>query len=358
VKDSVRVLQEKRGGERQLDHLEADHIVVASAIPRSNWTLVEITPYEELTKTSRLMASILAMIGFASIGIAFVGTWFLTKKFTDPIIFLTKVLAKYPQKKVSEELPYDYNNEFGLLFNGYRDLMHRSDRLYESLIKQHSRQREAEMKALQANINPHFLYNTLDQLNWSAIERGDEEMSRMLELLGNMLRIGLSRGESILTIDDELTYLKYYMQIQEIQMEGRLTYSIDVPSTIRSYYIPKLTFQPFVENAIIHGFHEQREGHISLTGKEYEEYIVFHIADNGLGMKKDLHIQAKNKPKLDTGGYGIRNVGERLDIYFSEKASVNVTNRKEGGVVVSIRLPKIISKDQMQCRSVIIEGNL
>ncbi len=346
VKETVFDLQGQRGGIRQQDLREGEHIVVASSIPRSNWTLVEITSYEELTKASKLMASILAMIGVASIGVALVVTWFLTKKFTEPINYLTRVLSKFPQKNVSNELPFDYKNEFGLLFNGYRELMNRSERLYESLIEQHQRQREAEMKALQANINPHFLYNTLDQLNWSAIERGDEEMSRMLELLGKMLRIGLSKGESILTIDDELKYLEYYLQIQRIQMEDRLTFTIDVPPHIRECYIPKLTFQPFVENAIIHGFHESRHGHIHLTGKEYEESFIFMISDNGQGIQQSL--SNPDKEKIETGGYGIFNVKERLDVYYGKQASVKVSNRQEGGVVVSIRLPKDLEKNIMK----------
>ena len=306
-----------------------------------NWTLVEKTPYKELTQSSKNMGFILLLIGVVLTFFALIGTRFLTNFFTGPLLQLTELMKRYKLSQGKAVIPEGYSNEFGQLFKGYRDLIERSESLYNSLIKQHKRQRNAEIKALQANINPHFLYNTLDQLNWSAIEYGYDDMSKMLELLGKMLRIGLSSGESIITIKDEITYLHYYLQIQQIQMEGHLYCDFDVPDEVLNYFIPKLTFQPFFENAIIHGFQGRKKGKVGLEIEEAENYVVIKILDDGVGSET-----FERKPsKFQTGGYGIRNVRERLDVYFGRKTKVTIRNRKEGGTIVRIEIPKVTERE-------------
>ncbi|WP_100407349.1 sensor histidine kinase [Bacillus solitudinis] len=351
VEESALNIQEQRSRMHQVEQ-KAEHIVVTTLIPSTNWTIMEITPYEELTAGSKVLTGVLALIGIGCILTAFLGTLYLTKKFTDPILDLTRVLKRFPQQDISTELPTDYRNEFGQLYNGYRELINRSNMLYQSLIEQHRRHREAELKALQANINPHFLYNTLDQLNWSALERGDEDMSRMLELLGNMLRIGLSKGENIISIYDELRYLEYYLKIQKIQMGERLSYKINAPESVSDYFIPKLTLQPFVENSIIHGFHDQREGNIIIEVLELDDTIEFKVIDNGSGLKSDKNVI---KEKMDTGGYGTVNVQERLDLYFSNDASVSIENRKSGGAIATICIPKIRDKENIKYKDYKLE---
>ncbi|MFA9557873.1 sensor histidine kinase [Evansella sp. AB-rgal1] len=319
-------------------------LIVAATIPANNWIIMETTPYEEIIEGSRLMAGSLVVIGVISIVFALFVTFFLTKRFTDPILHLVRTMKNYRLNESSDALPTGYKNEFGQLFQGYKELISRSETLHNSLIEQNKRQREAEIKALQANINPHFLYNTLDQLNWSAIEHGYEDMSHMLELLGKMLRIGLSKGESIISLDDEMKYLHYYLQIQKIQKGELLDYEIDIPKELLHYYIPKLTFQPFVENSIIHGFQGRRQGKVELKVREQEEHIIITIDDNGIGFK----TIEKNGPNKETGGYGINNVVERLDVYFGKQATINVKNRIEGGTSVTIRIPKVRDRNNIE----------
>ncbi len=141
------------------------------------------------------------------------------------------------RKKIN--LPEDYRNEFGVLFSGYRKLIDRIQQLYVSLEDQYKRQRSAEIKALQAMINPHFLYNTLDQLNWMAIEAGQDRMSRILELMGTMFRIGLSNGESLITLREELLHTECYLKIQQLRWEEGLTVEIDVPEQLQHFFYPQ-----------------------------------------------------------------------------------------------------------------------
>ncbi|WP_416151605.1 sensor histidine kinase [Salipaludibacillus sp. HK11] len=325
------------------DQLQMENdLIVTTTIPYVNWTVMEVTPYSEIIEGSKEMAKILSVIAVIATMIVLVGTFFLTKKFTDPIIELTKVMKSYQLDQSRVTLPKGYKNEFGQLFNGFEELTNRVEELYSSLKEQHQRQREAEIKALQANINPHFLYNTLDQLNWIAIEKGNIDISRMIELLGKMLRIGLSKGESIITVDDELKYLEYYMRLQKIQLEDRFSYTIDAPKGLLDHYIPKLTFQPFVENAIIHGFRDRRIGIVEITFTEQDDLLKIEIKDNGIGFQIDDKINVNNH----LGGYGIKNVTERLNIYYGEKSEVNIDS-SEKGTVVTILIPKINDKKHL-----------
>ncbi|WP_026675637.1 sensor histidine kinase [Alkalihalobacterium bogoriense] len=337
--------KEKQGDAKSTYHVRHhEDFIVATAIDSVDWTLMEITPYDDLIAGSRRMTWTLIAIGIFSIMLALVGTLFLTRSVTKPVVHLANVMENYQINQPKPQLPDDYKNEFGQLYRGFDDLINRAQMLYKSLNEQNRRQREAEIKALQANINPHFLYNTLDQLNWIAIERGDNDMSKMLELLGKMLRVGLSKGESIITVEDEIKYLQYYLQIQKIQLEDRFSYDIHVPKLTDRFFIPKLTLQPFVENAIIHGFQDGRVGKVDIHIVEEGEHLLLQVLDNGIGFQ----TITPHKSKLNTGGYGIRNVNERLDVYFGKEASVNVVNRAEGGAAVLIRIPKVRDKDSIQ----------
>ncbi|MCR6111850.1 sensor histidine kinase [Bacillus sp. A301a_S52] len=317
-------------------------LVVTSSIPSVNWTVMQMTPYEELTEGSMNMAKKLVLIGIIGVLIVLIVTSFLTKKFTYPILQLANVMKSYRLTQTKVSLPQDYRNEFGELFDGFEELTNNMENLYKSLDDQHHRQRKAEIKALQANINPHFLYNTLDQLNWMAIEKGNIDISRMLELLGKMLRIGLSKGDSIISVRDELKYLEYYMDLQKIQLEDRLSYDIRVSDNVLNYYIPKLTLQPFVENAIIHGFRDRRQGIITIDIKENAQNLNFCVIDNGMGFSESPFLT--NSQHL--GGYGIKNVTERLNVYFGDKADVHIDS-EEGRTTVALIIPKVSDKSHL-----------
>lgn len=191
-------------------------------------------------------------------------------------------------------------------------------------------------------INPHFLYNTLDQLNWMAIENGQEKISKVLELVGKMLRLSLSKGEQFITVRDELQILDCYIRIQQIRWRGAIHFEIAVPEELQDVYIPKITLQPFVENAIMHGFHGKHGGTIKINGEMKADSIVLSVWDDGIGIDhnwKQIHQK--------TGGYGIRNVKERLSAYFQKPYGIQLLNHGNG-TVVYIRLPTMYSKHQFE----------
>ncbi|WP_426454904.1 cache domain-containing sensor histidine kinase [Paenibacillus sp. S-38] len=315
----------------------ADTLLVYSKSPDTHWTIVEVTPWSRISAGSYRLAEVIALIGVAAVVLTLLLTHWLSRQFTKPIKLLLSAMGSYTPGRQKTELPEDYRNEFGVLFSGYRKQNERIEELYLSLQRRYELQRQAEIEALQANINPHFLYNTLDQLNWMAIAAGQGGMSRILELMGRMFRIGLSNGSSFISIGDELLHVESYLEIQQLRWGSGLEYEIEVPSELKALYIPKLTLQPFIENSVTHGFHGRREGRIRLSLALDGGIITVRIEDNGCGLRG----KAEDRPQRPTGGYGIRNVRERLLGYFGEGFGVMLEDREEGGTRVTVRIPEL-----------------
>lgn len=324
---------------------EKNMLTVWSRTAPGSWMLVELTPWKDITGGSVRLAWTMAAIGAAAILLSVFFTLFLSRNFTVPIRKLVQLMQAFNPGKKGLPLPTEYRNEFGSLFSGYRKLTERIETLYQSLEQQYKAQREAEIKALQAMINPHFLYNTLDQLNWMALEAGQEEISRVLELMGQMFRIGLSGGESLIPMQDELLHVECYLKIQQFKRGQGLDWEIDCPEELRQLLIPKLTLQPFVENAIVHGFHGRSHGRIVLNAVQEDRGIRIRIRDDGVGLRDDW----KTRRRHPTGGYGIRNVTERIQVFFGPPFGVSLRNRTGGsGTEAEIYLPKLTQQPDVE----------
>ncbi|ANY72846.1 histidine kinase [Paenibacillus ihbetae] len=313
-----------------------ESLVVYSKVADSNWMLVEITPWERITSGSVKLAGAIITIGIGALLLAFLLTLWLSRQLLKPIAQLVRAMKNYDVGGKQAELAGDYTNEFGILFAGFRRLNERIQALYASLAQRYEQQRKAEIEALQANINPHFLYNTLDQLNWMAIAEGQEKMSRILELMGRMFRIGLSHGESFITIDEELTHVACYLEIQQIRWEDGLEYEVQASQEVRNLFIPKMTLQPFVENSIIHGFNARQSGRIQIKAEEEDGRVLMTITDDGSGLAPESKGNHRRK-----GGYGIRNVRERFSAFFNENYEIQVKDGEIEGVVVTIIFPRL-----------------
>ncbi len=323
------------------DRKEASRsLIVYARNSNSKWTLVELTPWSQITKGSVMLAKVIAIIGAVSILLALIMTMLLSMQFIKPIKRLVGAMSRYSVDGENMKLPEDYRNEFGYLFSGYRKQNERIVQLVQSLRERHELQRKAEIEALQANINPHFLYNTLDQLNWMAIANQQEEMSRILELMGRMFRIGLSSGNTWITLNEELEHLSCYLEIQQIRYNGTLQFQFNIPEDIKSGYVPKMILQPFVENSVVHGFHNRSSGTIAIIINRLGERLVITIEDDGKGYQPNRTEQRK------TGGYGIRNVKERIAAYFGSGYGIDIEQRNEGGTRVKVTLPVMMKRPE------------
>jgi two-component system sensor histidine kinase YesM len=252
----------------------------------SGWTLLEITSWKDIMRGSRRLVFLLVIIG------------------------LTAIIA------VSF-----------LLFQ----------------LKQQYRQRNtAEIRTLQAMINPHFLYNTLDQINWMAIEAGQAGISTALALMGKMFRIGLSRGEALISVEQEIAHVSCYLELQKLRWKDRLEYTISCEPALDACQIPRLIMQPFVENSIIHGFHHRDSGKLSLSFFREHNEIVIVIRDNGIGIAPGWRgriLNRNNTRKKNAGGYGLLNVLKRIEILYQKTDCVHIEGIAGEGTTVTLRLP-------------------
>lgn len=283
------------------------------------------------------MLKVLGLIAVISILILLVIHLLLNRVTTKPIFLLLRSMDRYPDVVIKPA--YIYRNEYGKLFDGYNALIDRIRKLYRSLEEQHKKKRETEIKALQAMINPHFLYNTLDQLNWMAIKDGNTRMSQVLEMTGGLLRIGLSDGKPLIPLSQELKFIEYYIKIQQLRLGAKnIQYSISVPEKLEQLMVPKMTLQPFIENSIKHGFHGREHGTIQVTAQieTSTNRLVLTIVDDGIGLKRAQLIGEKTK-----GGYGIENVRARLDAFFQADYQMELQELEMGGTKVIIGIPVI-----------------
>lgn len=310
--------------------MRKDLLLVWDTIP-SGWTLMEATPWQVITQGSRRLSLSLLLVGIAGIAAASAVILFLSKQLTKPLRQLVGLMDRYPAE--SDTLfPQDYTNEFGSLFEGYGSLLERNRELMESLREQYRLQKETEIKALQAMINPHFLYNTLDQINWMAIDAGEARISEALSLMGKMFRIGLSHGEPLIPLGQELIHVEYYLRLQRLRWQERLTYTIDADPALEGCLVPRLILQPFVENSILHGFHRRNRGTIGLTVRGEGGDIVITIADDGVGIPPDWRER-----KRKGGGYGLQNVLRRIEVQQGS-CGVQIAGEPDKGTRVVIRL--------------------
>ena len=208
------------------------------------------------------------------------------------------------------------------------------------------RERESELDTLQAQINPHFLYNTLDSLYWKATESGNDEIAEDILSLSQLFRLVLNRGDGIVTVQTEAELLERYLHIQKMRFGKRLTYEISLEQAILEEEIPKLILQPFVENAIVHGF-ESAEGSytLSVTGIKEEKNMVFRLKDTGVGMSDEQleaiweKADARKYASQRIGRYAIKNVRERLELIYHDNYKLQIESRVGHGTTVFVVVP-------------------
>ncbi|MCI8286491.1 MAG: sensor histidine kinase [Lachnospiraceae bacterium] len=228
------------------------------------------------------------------------------------------------------------NDEIGKLITYYNLMTERVEGLMLKQYELGQEKMEAELKALQSQINPHFLYNTLDMINWMAQRKETDNICDAVLAMSTFYRMALSRGQDIIAISDEVRMCDAYMKIQQQQSGGRIQFEIDVDDDVQPYAIPKITLQPFIENAIIHGINEKEDerGLIILAGWLEDGRICLSVTDDGQGMQQD-----EPEKKASGSHYGMKNIEERLKLFFEEEIPIQIESSLGVGTCVIINIP-------------------
>lgn len=321
-----------------------DSLVTFYRIPKLNWTLVSTVSMGELLRENRTISNLTLVVVLVSIVITFFISIFLASTISKPVGKLLGQMKKVSEGNFDIHVDFDYGDEISQLGGGFKSMVEKIELLVQQVYLDQKKQKEIELKALQAQINPHFLYNTLESINWMAQEIKAKDISTMVQSLAKFFRISISKGKDIITVKDEIEHVKNYLIIQKIRYQEVLNASIDVDGDILAYKVPKLILQPLVENSIYHGIKKKKGmGRILVTGRREGNELCFEVTDNGAGMEESEIVRLNRFLKNPSGeikvGYGISNVNERIVLRFGREYGLTYHSNKDGGVRVEIRLP-------------------
>ena len=271
-------------------------------------------------------------------------SYYIPRSITMPITRISKVTDQVAKGNLSVRAAAESGAEARMLSDSLNAMIDKINELLDQVTTEQVRLRKAEFELLQAQINPHFLYNTLDTIVWLA-EAGDQK--RVVSMVGNLsdfFRTSLNQGKDIISIREELAHVRSYLEIQQVRYQDILRYEITVPEDLYEYKIPKITIQPLVENALYHGIKNKRgQGTITITGERSENGFVLYVRDNGIGMTQErLNEVRAGIQKLSYTGkeiYGLYNVNERIRLNFGETYGISIESTYGEGTCVSISLP-------------------
>ena len=231
-----------------------------------------------------------------------------------------------------------------LLADSLNVMIEKIKTLIDNVMLEQMRLREAELEILQMQINPHFLYNTLDTIVWLAEAGQKEQVVSMVQTLSDFFRASLNSGKDIVSLEGECRHITSYLQIQQVRYQDILTYDVDIPEEIANCKIPKITLQPLVENALYHGIKNKRgKGRIVVTGRREKDKCVIRVEDNGIGMTKERLNQVRGglTTKIEDSNdfYGLYNVNERIRLKFGEEYGLSIDSVLQEGTCVEVWLP-------------------
>lgn len=312
-------------------------------IRNTDWEMITVIPKSDMTGGIDRLQFIVVGLMFLFCLMAFVGGTLLISWVVKRISRLNESFNQVKGGDTQVFLPDDARDEIGILYDNYNDMMQHTNQLMDEKYQMGIHLKSAELKALQSQINPHFLYNTLDLVNWLAFSGRTDDIHRAVVSLSKYYRLVLNKGEDTLTLEEELQHVGYYVKIQDIRFPGKITYIEEVSPSVMDSVVPKIILQPLVENAIQHGIWEKKEkkGTIRIWGGEEEGVVCVKVIDDGIGMDagKLAHVM-DGTLKSSGSSYGIRNVHARLQLMFGEEYGLSYESKEGEGTCVTIRFPK------------------
>lgn len=322
----------------QRDRGSADYTILCEQSNTTGWT---VWLYQPVGLAGESMRPIGVMAGVTILICIFAAVlaYFITSGMVSGRIErLTCLMQEVQEGSMDMQVGSNDRDEIGMLYRGFGSMMKRIRTLINEVYLGKIRQKEAELKALQAQINPHFLYNTLSLINWKALAAGEEDISRMTLAMSTFYRTALNRGRNVLQVEAELSNTRAYLEIQSMLHDGDFDYEIEVQPEILQCESLNLILQPLVENAIHHGIEEKTDGRgkISVRGWKEDNCVWFMVEDNGVGMEQEV---ADKILTMESKGYGVRNVDERIRLCYGEKYAMKVESVVGKGTKMTIHFP-------------------
>ena len=334
-------------------HVEGRVIYTLQTLANAPWRVVGVSYVEDVILESLgELVRILAVAALLILAATFLISALLSRELSRPIQGLARAMEQFEQDadNFSYE-PAGGTREVRDLSNSFRHMVLRIQQLMGTVRQEEINLRKTELRALQSQINPHFLYNTLDSISWMCEQGKNAEAVQMVNALARLFRISISRGHELIPIRSELQHAESYLQIQAHRYKNQFVYRFDVDEDCLDYLCNKITLQPIIENAIYHGINGLvDDGSIVVTVRGEGDDVIFTVEDNGSGMSPEQIEAIMSKERSDRTGIGIKNVNDRLKIYFGSSYGITIDSTPDVGTKVHIRMPKVREEAQYENR--------
>lgn len=312
----------------------------------TGWKLVGVTPSAALGVDGIKFRFFVLFVADLFLFLLAMINAFISDKISNPIKRLDGSVREIESGNLDVEIVPSGSYEVEHLGKSIKNMLGRIKVLMSDLVAEHNAKRKSEFDTLQSQINPHFLYNTLDIIVWMIENENSDKAVSIVTALAKFFRISLSKGKNIITVKDEVEHVRNYLMIQNMRFKNRFEYSIDVDEEVLSYSSLKLMLQPLVENAIYHGMEfMDGDGEIDVKVFKEDDSLYFTITDNGLGMSEDMVEALLSKdfvPSKKGSGIGVKNVNERIKLYFGNEYGLKVESEPDEGTKITIHLPAIV----------------
>ena len=322
-----------------------NRLVTIKTVGYTGWKIVGITPMADITSDYNQMSIFAAFIMFFAIFILVFLNMFVSSRIANPIRSLEKSVKKLENGVKDVNISISGSYEIQHLGKAIRSMVNQMHTLMDNIVIEQEAKRKSELNALQEQINPHFLYNTLDSIIWMIENENYDGAIIMVTALARLFRISLSKGKNIITVRDEIEHVRNYLTIQNIRYKNKFTYSIEADEETLNLTTIKLIIQPLIENAIYHGMEFMGgDGEILVKAYVKESDLYIDVIDNGLGMLQevaDTLLTNESKIERKSSGIGLKNVHERIQLYFGKNYGLKIYSEPDEGTTIRIHMPGV-----------------
>ena len=313
-----------------------------------DWKVIGITHIDAVTeKNTRILREIFVVVPVIILAIIMI-SWFISGMISSPIKELESKMKRVQKGDFDALINLTHGEkEVVELANSYNVMVSKIKDLIEEKRLEHEAKRQSELNALQAQINPHFLYNTLDSIMWMAESGQNEEVVEMVTALARLFRISISKGHRTIQVYQELEHARNYMLIQKRRYKEKFVFNIEVEEEVKEFMTLKLILQPIIENAIYHGIEYMvDDGEINIKVYSEDDKLIYLVEDNGLGMDEETRLALLHHEELEStrggSGVGVSNVDERIKLSYGDEYGLEIESELEVGTTIRIILPKIV----------------
>ncbi len=333
-------------GSRRVTINRTDMYLNVNTLMHTRWLIVTVSNVNQISAAMSRLAGILFVIFLVVIAVSAMVAGLISLRVSRPISQLKNAMLKIENGDFSVPVEVSGQREIVSLAHSFNNMIMKIQELLARLLDQQREKRKMELQALQNQINPHFLYNTLDSIVWLAEHQRSKDVITTVVSLARFFRISISKGEIFIPVEDEISHVENYLTIQSIRYGNKFTYTIEIDEEIRGLKVMKLILQPLVENAIYHGVGDE-DGHIDITGGTGDGFIVFTVTNTGYGISdsKIAEMYATMRGGHERPSVGIRNVYQRLKLYYGDRSDVRISSVMDESTTVSLYIPKDIQEE-------------